>query len=66
MRRLTGYMRRFFCRQVLEEYEATKRLEDEAVESAISAGLDFDADGQVRLFETKPIIDSPYATLLIM
>lgn len=42
----------FVGRQVLEEYEATKRLEDEAVDSAISAGLDFDADGQVRIFET--------------
>lgn len=64
MRRLTGCVHRLFCRQVLKEYEATKRLEDEAVESAISAGVDFDADGQVRLFETMPVIDSPYATLL--
>lgn len=38
-----------FVGKVLQEYELTKKLEEEAVESAISLGLDFDENGQVSV-----------------
>lgn len=33
--------------KILQEYELTKKMEEEAMESAILSGLDYDENGQV-------------------
>lgn len=38
---------RGFGGKVVQEYELTKKMEEEAMESAILSGLDYDENGQV-------------------